>query len=333
MLLYLGGVVNASGLEAAAALCLWVSGSILVLEHPKDPPRVLVAVVGFSAVVLSLIRSLSPLWLALCLAALAVLAGLDAVRSLSRRREVRLAGLATACSVGLALAWTLYEHAANVRAVLLPAAGTPFSTLVEVALRHDHAWIPTLIGVLGSFDTYLPLGTYVIWYVIVGALLLGGLLVASRREGLVLLLLVVAIVFLPPAIVLSHVHSDGFLWNGRDTLPLAVGLPVVSSAVLDARLARRLSDRVTRRCATLLVVLAGLAQFSALYEALRRYSVGVRGPFLSFLAHPLWQPPVGLALPLVAYAVVLIVGGTLLIGSLDIEQAGGAEEALLDLRI
>ena len=319
MVLYLGGVVNPSGLEAATAISLWSAGSVLVLERRNDPPRGLVAVVGVSAAALALVRSLSPLWLAVCLVVLCLLAGGRAVIALLSRRQVRWAAALALLGTALALSWTVYEHATNVKpptiASAIPSRTTPLSTLVFTALRHNSSWVPTLIGVFGKFDTRLPLFSYAIWYVLLGVVVLGALFVGSRRESATLVALLLGIVLIPTLIVLSHVHVDGYLWNGRDTLPLAVGLPIVASAIIDARSSRLVAATV-RRSVIWVLVLAGIAQFGALYEALRRYSVGTSGAVVGFLAHPVWSPPVGVVLPLLVQLGVLVLSAVLIVRSL-----------------
>jgi hypothetical protein len=52
--------------------------------------------------------------------------------------------------------------------------------------------------------------------------------------------------------------------------------------------------------------LAGAAQFAAFYEALRRYSVGTKGPDFAFLIHPSWQPPIGVIGALLAELAILV---------------------------
>lgn len=60
--IFLGASVNLSGLEIAAAMCLWTAGALLVVGRRRDPPPALVAAAGAAAVLAST-RPLSTRWL------------------------------------------------------------------------------------------------------------------------------------------------------------------------------------------------------------------------------------------------------------------------------
>jgi Predicted membrane protein (DUF2142) len=304
LLFYLSGVVNPSGLESAAALATWAAGAVLVLER-RDEPTGLVAILASSAVVCSLVRSLSPLWLLAIALVLALIAPPGRLRELGRSRKVRFALGAVACSSAAALTWTLYEHATNVvpaaSGAALPAPGSSLAQLFLTAFRHNNAWLPTLVGVFGSYDTRMPLVSYLAYYLLLGGVALLALRRGSRRERLVLLLLALAIATVPPAIVATHAKVDGFLWNGRDTLPLAVGLGVLVAIIASRQAASRDDSRdpvptaLPRLWVLLAMALLVVTHAGALFAALRRYSVGTSGPVLSFLWHASWHPPLGVA--------------------------------------
>ncbi|MEI6700655.1 MAG: DUF2142 domain-containing protein, partial [Actinomycetota bacterium] len=59
--IYLGGIINPSGLEIAASICFWVSVVILTTEWTPEPSRGLLAIIAFSGAVLVFCRSLSPI--------------------------------------------------------------------------------------------------------------------------------------------------------------------------------------------------------------------------------------------------------------------------------
>lgn len=308
MVFFLGGVVNPSGLEVAAAICVWTAGSVLVLERLDDPPPGLIALLGVSACVFELVRSLSPFWLALTALALVGVADWRRLRGLLARRPVRWTGAAAVLVGALAVAWILGEHSTAVYS-LSPLGPTPESRILETSFAHNDYYLPGMVGVFGWFDTWSPTFTYVVWYGVVGLLGLSAALLARRRQALVLLLLAIAVVVLPVAISSSQVHRYGYTWSGRDTLPLAVGLPVLSAAILGrADLARH-----GRRLAGIVGSLLALAQFGAFFEALRRYAVGTAGADFGFLLHPSWQPPGGFALVLVPEGLLLTLGAYLLV--------------------
>ncbi len=300
MVLFLGGVVNPSGLEVAAAISVWTSGTLLATEHLHDPPPGLVAVLGASAAVFELVRALSPFWLALIALVLVGISDWRGLAAFFRRREPRWAVAGVALVGVVAVAWILGEHATDVYS-RSPLGPTPETTILETSFSHNDFYLQGMIGVFGWFDTFSPTFTYVAWYGLVGLLALMAAVVARARQVLVLVLLTVAIVVVPVAISSSQVHRYGYTWSGRDTLPLAVGLPLLAAALI----AQSDFARHGRRLVAGAGVVASLAQFAAFFEALRRYGVGTRGPDFGFLLHASWSPPTGFFFLLVAEAVVL----------------------------
>ncbi|MDA8075006.1 MAG: DUF2142 domain-containing protein [Actinomycetota bacterium] len=302
---FLGGVVNPSGFEIAAALCLWTSGAILVLEHAAAPPPGLVALVASAFAVFVLARPLSPLWCAIAVVVLAAAAGWRRVWALLANRSVQWTIPPLAACSALALLWILSEHSLDLTpsTARVPRPET-FSHLVPVIFARTPSWLEQMVGVFGWLDTTSPVFTYALWGVVVGALVISVWVRAVRgareaREALAVAALVLAVVLLPVAIVYSQVHRLGIVWQGRDIMPLAVGVPILAVAVAGRdRALRRLHGRVTAWAAASVCAALGVAGFAAFFEALRRYAVGVDGP-IDFLSGP-WHPPLGSAAALVA---------------------------------
>jgi hypothetical protein len=166
-----------------------------------------------------------------------------------------------------------------------------------------------MIGVFGSFDTFAPLLTYIIWYALIGLVTIAAISLARAREAWVLFSFVVAILIVPVLISSSQAHASGYTWSGRDTLPFAVGLPIVAASLLGERLGESHRGRIVGVVASL----AGCAQFAAFFEALRRYAVGTKGPDFAFLIHPSWQPPIGVIGASVGEATIVVVAYVLFV--------------------
>lgn len=319
MALFLGGVVNPNGLEVAAALCVWTAGSVLVLEHLAEPPPTLLAVLGAAACVLELVRSLSPLWLAATAAVLVGIAEGPALRAFVARRAARVA-LAAVGAVGvLSVAWIVCIGATSVAATG-SAAGQPAAAILETSLGRSSVYLQDMVGIFGWLDTSSPLATYVCWYALVALVGLLAAVVARRRQAYVLGLLAAAIVVVPVVACAVEAHRFGYVWQGRDTLPLAVGLPVVSGALLGRSAFARFGGRLTAIIGAVVV----LAQVGAFAEALRRYAVGTSGADVGFLWQPAWHPPVGLAVLLGAEVVVLVASAALVqsaVGRMAVRRA------------
>lgn len=298
MVWFLGSVVNPSGLEICAAICLWTSGAVLVLERADHPPPGLVAIVAVSLGALVLTRPLSPLWAALIVCLLALAGGWRAVAGIVRSRAVKWAVLPLLACGAFAMWWIASKHALDLEhsTTPVPQHETSFH-LLGVIIGHTWFWAQQMVGVFGWLDTFSPAVTYVVWFAVVGIVFVLALVALGRpfrpRATAALVLLVLAVLALPVAIADSQVHRLGIVWQGRDILPVAVGIPVLSVALFEhARGARR--QPLLRRNRSALVVgtvctALGVAELSAFSEALRRYTVGVTGP-VDFL-NGSWQPP------------------------------------------
>lgn len=305
MVLFLAAVVNSSGLEISAAIAFWVGGVILVTERLDAPPPGLVAIVGLSAVILELVRPLSPFWLAISGAVLLMVCERHALALALRRRSVQMA-LGLVAVFGIAATWWIVAmHSTDLNLAANPGVPSSVSmtTILETAFRHNRYYLPDMVGVFGWFDTYAPGFSYVIWYALVcGAVLAAAL--RSARMAAVLGLFVVAILILPPLIEASHARIDGYTWSGRDLLPFAVGLPILAAASLGSR--APLSEKMSRRAIRFVIVAAAIAQLGAFYEALRRYAVGTNGPLFGFILHPTWHPAIGIPAALVLELVAIV---------------------------
>ena len=292
---YLFSMVNPNGLEIAAAICLWCSGLVLVLERLDDPPRGLVLVVTVSAVVLICTRGLSPLYAVLILAALGALAGPAAIRRLFGRRDIRRAALVLVVVGAGAVTWVLAAHALW----LLPSGPSvgPHAsdvTIIAKAFAQTHAWLEQMVGVLGWDETYMPTWTYRIWAVVVILLVLIAVRSRERRALLVLASLIALSLLLPVVLSLPQARIVGIAWQGRYTLPLAVGVPLLA-----AWLGGTAGNAPHPRIRLALVLALACASVLGYLETLRRYAVGTRGP-IYFFGGP-WHPVEGWALALVWY--------------------------------
>ncbi|MFZ0249667.1 MAG: DUF2142 domain-containing protein [Acidimicrobiales bacterium] len=307
---YLGGMLNPNGLEIAAAICLWVTGTVLVFEHGDDPPRGLLLCVVGSAAVFATCRGLSPLLVFLILVALVALLGFRrAWRLLRERRDVQLLAAALFVVSAATVVWILLAHALW----LVPAGPTvpPHASelrIVGLAFAQTRLWYEQMVGVLGWDEVFMPSWTYRIWAAVI--IVLVALAIRSgRARGLVVLgSLVAVVVLLPIPISLVHARTLGIVWQGRYTLPLSAGVPILASA-----LGNRSSDSSTLWIRLVLFLALALASLLAFLETLRRYAVGNQGPFDLIGAR--WHPVEGWALALlwylVAYGLLLVVLGAL----------------------
>jgi hypothetical protein len=310
MAVFLGSVVNPSGMEIAAAICTWTAGLVLVLDRAQRPGVPLVVSAAGAAVVFVLSRGLSPFWLAIVALSLVALAPASVVL-LARQRAVR----AGAVVVGVvSMAGVAFIVAAQTLAIYPGGIKLP-RTLSELgvikrALGQSNALLHQFVGVFGWVDTPSPLEVTAGWLAMLAVLVFIGVVTSGRRQRGVVLGLLVLSVALPTAIMVSHARSDGIVWQARDGFPLYVGAVLVSGAVAGRRSSSDPADaRWWTRWPAMAVVGAGVAlcQAADFVWALRRYTVG-----LGSTANPFAKVPGGWAPPLsaeVLVALALIVAG------------------------
>ena len=269
MTLFMGGVVNPNGLEACAALCMWTAGLVLVLERAEAPPRGLVIVLTASAVVLMLSRGISPVWVVLILVVLAILAGRRAVVQLLQRRLLPRAH----CRRGpLNCRRGRVDH----RRTRERSDGGPGHTPQEGRRTVAPSHLEPHRELAPADDRRLRMARHP-----VAPPDLPRLVCRDRRaraprvqryetRGNIALIVLVAIVVLVPIAIQYHeAHRLNLFWQGRYTLPMATGIPILATALIDGA---AVLGRIRSRLTVLMCIGIGVADFGAFYTTQRRYT-------------------------------------------------------------
>ncbi len=336
MVMFMAGTINPNGLEASSAICLWASGFALLSDHAVVSDRRLLARVGISASVLVQVRGLSPLWLLLIALALVVLAGKNKIIELSRDRVARLWVAVLAASCAFTAWWLIRYNPLALSPGPVPPKHVPVSSLISTSVGFSDGFIREMIGVLGWLDVSTPSVTYYGWIAMVFMLLGFGLLFGRRMFVGVLVCLVVLTVALPIVFDATNARNLGFVWQGRYMLPLAAGIPIVAAGAVAKGY---LSDRTHRRAAVIFPAILVISELALFFDALRRYTVGSRGPFSPFGG--IWHPPFGTVAISLAFVVVLVAYGAWLrhiVGGYPLADwrtppdgsAGSIESAIVD---
>jgi hypothetical protein len=301
MALYLFGLVNPNGLEVSAAIGAWVSGLALVGERHVDR-RVLVRFV-VAAVLLTLTRHLGPLWVGIIGVSLLLLAGWAGTRRLLRSRDVLVGLGVTAAAVVVQLAWLVVVKPLDTGRSGVEPLIAPTSDLQRAVIGQIGGLYREWVGLFGWGDTLSPELTYFGWAILFGGLVLVALAVASRRTSAVLLLLVAGMFVVPLVLEYPGVREADLFWQGRYTLPLIVGIPLVAAYGLSR------SDAVLVRRGSLLGPVAGglvlVAHVLAFAQGLRRYTVGSNGSIWFFTVER-WSPPIPSLVLLAVYAAAIL---------------------------
>jgi predicted membrane protein DUF2142 len=318
---FLASSVNPSGFEIVTAICLWTALAVLVADHPDDPPRGLVVVIGATGATLTLVRGLSPVFVVIIAAVVVLALGPRRAWALRRRRDALYAAGAICVAGALAAVWIVTQHALSVlpvgQSVGYPPGhhpppfvkpGTTEYAIVRAAIHDVRNWIREAVGVLGWLDTPMPYWFYDLWYWMVGTLFVGGLVFAARRAKAALVAIAVLSVLVPIVVAVHQVHVQGLVWQGRDLLPLAVGVPILGAGLWPRW---RRGPSALRWVATGIVGLVTLLSLGSFYLNLRRYAVGHSGSRLFFLHSGGWSPPMGSLATLLVYAAATVALGAL----------------------
>ena len=118
-----------------------------------------------------------------------------------------------------------------------------------------------------------------------------------------MLVAIVITVVTPILLEAWQAREYGFYWQGRYTLPFAVGVPLLAVFALQADAGRRVVLRGWFVPALGAMLVA--AHVLAFYQALRRWSVGTNGPVFYWL-DPKWTSTVPQFLLIIAYSAVFV---------------------------
>jgi hypothetical protein len=278
--IYLAGGVNPNGPEIAAAICVWLTLLLVVRSEPPVSSRVVVRAVVASGLLMT-IRPLGlVLWLVIA-GSMLVTAGVAPVRQLAEDARFRLAGVALALCAAAAGLLAIFEPPGL---IAQPISGLSASEAVSGSFAHLPTTTEEMVGVFGWLDTHLPVFIPVAWGAISILVWAVALIAGSGRQRAGLVAVMVATVALPVALESARARSMGFYWQGRYSLPIAVGVPLLAVGVLAGRgLCRAHVDR-------LLVLGAAAGLVLAFVFVLNRYGAG--HPSLSWdFRDGKWLPP------------------------------------------
>jgi hypothetical protein len=274
MALFSVSLLNGSGVEIAAAICL-VAALLRLGRDPTAAPRWIWAAIGVSGALLALSRSGSPVWLVVILAAVAPL--------LPRlpRRPALITGAVLVAAVVANRAWEA-AYGPDVMLGLANARNT-------IGPAFDQWWhaLSDLVGRFGYLELHVPLAAILAWFAVTLGLALLALIHGTRRERLALGLAAIVAIALPPAFYIVQYRHTGFDLQGRHVLPVLVLVPLVAGEI-----AWRHRQRIPRLLPAVAAATAAVVQLVGWWVYARRSAVGTDGPFW-FLGDAAWSPPVG----------------------------------------
>ncbi len=326
MAIFLGGVVNPSGMEIALSVLCWTAALVVAVGPDRFPSRGLLRILGAASCLLAVTRFASPLWVACIGLVLLALSEGPRLRYLSSNSTAIRWVAAVVAAAAACATWDVATSAFLVGPAGPKATGSTVHVVAQSAL-YVASLAEEVVGVLGWLDTRPPFVVYVLWIACAVAVIAAGFALGSRRGRTTLAVLAVTAIAIPTAMVASHARRQGlWLLQGRDILPLLVGLPLSAAAITGRRHQKLLEVTGYSMVA---VVWGCLLAFFA--EALRRYTVGVNGPLDPLKILPGgWHPPLGASVLLATFTLAdgayLILGLTLTRAasrSAPVEKRGG----------
>lgn len=308
MVWFLSGSVNPNAVEIAAALATWVGLATLLDDQAHIstlPARGVLAGTALAGATVGVIRPISAFWLAVIAGIFALGTRRAQLGRLIGRRQVQVAIAAVAIVTGAQTLATMANGSLSGVDPRTAQHALDGWAVLRTTIGRQGAMVEQLVGQLGWLDTPLPFAVLLGWYTIVGALVGLALVHGDRRQLVGLGSLIAACFVVPVVLEAQAVNAVGFLWQGRYTLPMAVGVPVLAArAVGPALLGTRRAGALT--VAVIAVTTGG--SILALYTSLRRYAVGLSGP-LAIWDDPSWNPPATVLVLLMAGVVAHAAAG------------------------
>jgi hypothetical protein len=318
MVLFLSGVVNPNAPEITAAMCLWATG-LVMCDSERVVDRRLVIRLGVAASALALIRQLGPLWLLLIGLTIVGVAGLPRTLELLRRRAIRIVLLVAGLCATFQVLWVMSTGTLDPGNANTAGIDGPFSHIMRTAVGRETGFFLEFIGSFGWLDTRPPSFVWLMWSVALGGIVLMAILFARRQIVIAMLTTALLTWGVPFFLEARSAREAAFFWQGRYTLPFAVGIPILAGVGAAQR--KEWPSFNYSRLAWCTGVALGTAQWLAFSQTIRRYAVGADGR-LNFLTDTPWTPPVPAVALLLAFAVGLAVWYGLVLGG-PIPGSGG----------
>lgn len=327
MVLFLNGAVNPNALEISSGAAL-TAGLLHVTQQGRGlQTRTVLAVVAVAGFMLANSRGLSPLWMALIGALVIVATPWARIVELLKRWDVRLTLAVLALGVMAAGGWLLATNTLSSMGVF-PGAGSTSPAKAFFVMLINRSFDPGIIGVFGWLDTPAPPITYVVWIVLIAAVLIVALVTGRGRLWLAFTMSLATVALVPPIVQAFSVERSGYIWQGR------YGLIAVLYCLIFAAVATRSanvgqgSGLITNRLVLLICGAVLIGHVSAMITAIGRYSASAANSLLPFLIQPSWTPPLGS----VFWVAMLIVGIVcpLLLWLAAVRDSQGDEVAVVD---
>jgi hypothetical protein len=310
MAAHMASGVNPNGVEIAAGVAFFAAVVPLFVGRAGDARRWLFWLAGVSALLLAMLRTTGPLWLAVAFVVFALPLSASNVRELVRQRAAWIWGGLVALAVATSALWVVVMKSTDLGDFRLGTTLTA-SQAGYVEAERWRGYLDQIVGVTSWLDTRMVSPAYIVWELAAGALVVAALVVGGWVVRLRLLGLIAGGTLVPSLLQVKYANETGFITQGRYMLPMLVGVVIYAAYVLD----ERLSDVQVARSANRLFAVALLPiHLLCLLVTMVRWQNGFANQpgitsFDPFAGE--WHPVVGSATPLLMMTAGLLVVGWL----------------------
>jgi Predicted membrane protein (DUF2142) len=272
---FLGGVVNPSSAEIALSLVAWIGiERVRVAEHVSGRD---LAWIGGPAGLAILIRPIAAIVVLTMLAVVWMVR--RGARALDWRQWARLLS-GPAAAVLSSVVWSRWSGVA-VSDDRVSAHGS-VAHIFWQAVTGTADTVHEIGGSLGWLEYSAPWPAQWVWWAAVIGCGVGAWRSNGKLRG-TWLFIAAGTLIVPIAFETVLAGRLGFIWQGRYSIPTAMGLVVIGSARWTTSLNRR------RGLVATVLAVGATIEVATLWTALRRYTVGTNGSW--FFTDAKWHPP------------------------------------------
>jgi hypothetical protein len=306
MLFSLSGAVNPHGLEISASILFWVALLTCLDEFRssgnKPLERGLTVQLFAAAAFFALVRPAGFVWMLMATGLIVSYVGIRQTLRISTNRVFQKSMWSVPIAILLSISFFFWS---GVGAGLGGSAATEKGSermLDNLQTSFDRAddYFRYMFGWFGWVEFSAPPAAFLICVACFGLALTYSAMSSNRREFRSTVLALVLTIFSPVLLEGLKASSSGFGYQGRYTLALAVGIPILGFW----RRTTSSSIQAERRMLSVTLFAALAPTFICIDFALKRYSVGESGPRFWFL-NPNWLPPGGLPLVCAIFLAIL----------------------------
>lgn len=316
MAIWIIGTINPSGLEIAAAFATWLGLLELVRSGNQISPTTVFRV-SIAAMLFGLTRPLSPALVIFAIASVMFIAAdRKQMRALARSRSVKVGGVSLFVSLAVSALWIIRNHSYDAFTGITDPALTASSitrehlTLMGFRLRQ-------MIGMFSNYESPIPDAFVWIWFGAVVVLIFGALLLGNLRQRIATVGIVAVSILVPLISEVSKARDYGFIWQGRYSLPFAIGVPILAAwTIAQHRCDHSTSNRheELQRCfAVSTAVMVTTTMVVSYLAFMTRMSIGYPNPLFKYLVDANWHPPISAILLLTLILIGSVAYGAFII--------------------